>query len=673
MTDAALRESLAVYDDTALAALANPGLVRRAHRDVDEGKVRLINAAPGKVEVEADGHLVMLDTRGPGAAQCACKSVAVCRHRIAAVLFVLAQASGGSASEEEAAAEVVAADPQELLAAFDPAALARWSGRASWRAALELAGGPAAIILQPNAIAVELEGLEGAILILRGQGFDGIISKAPKPQRKALHAAAVLAARRHFGLAVPDAEPDVDASADADAAFTPDPAFLAGIARALGEVAALGFNLAPVPLEESLFALSVSSRADALPRLAALLRAIAAQIRLRRQRALSFDPDTLLELTATAYALTRALGGGDPDRQAALVGQVRRSFAPSAPLDLIGCGGERWRTSTGARGVTAWFVEVETGRWLSTSLARGPGQDPQFMPGEAWRNQAMWQAGSLATLAHARLALEGANISADGRLSAPAAARATIVEAKAAPTAELPGTVRHWAELRAVYQAQSGLGLDAGRGPAACLIAPTQTAAPWFDDFAQQLVWPVCDETGAWLALTLDHDESASTAVEALEATLTRGWQGLVLVKLSRERQGLAVTPVTLIGQEPPVDLSLWQPPRRLTDRPLRQSWLLRLRKRRPGSRVFTRVARDGTQVVLDAVWQHLIDRLEAGPGLAAMLESRRAQHADRLDGFGLPVLAERLRRADNAEEMLSAAYGLMIARHQRSSLPLLA
>jgi len=69
--DPALSASLAAFDDAALATLANPGLVRRALRDVEEGKVRLVSAAPGKAEVEADGHLVTLDARGAKAAPCA--------------------------------------------------------------------------------------------------------------------------------------------------------------------------------------------------------------------------------------------------------------------------------------------------------------------------------------------------------------------------------------------------------------------------------------------------------------------------------------------------------------------------------------------------------------------------------------------------------------------------
>ena len=87
--DPGLRESLAAFDDEALATLANPGLVRRAHRDVADGKVRLVAREQGMVVVEDDGQRVSLDARGPKAADCACRSIAICRHRIAAVIFVM--------------------------------------------------------------------------------------------------------------------------------------------------------------------------------------------------------------------------------------------------------------------------------------------------------------------------------------------------------------------------------------------------------------------------------------------------------------------------------------------------------------------------------------------------------------------------------------------------------
>ena len=667
MIDPALVASLAAFDDDALATLANPGLVRRAHRDVEEGKVQVVAATPDRAEVEADGHRVSLDARGPGKAECACKSVAVCRHRLAAVIH-LRNADTGAV---EAAAEPEGpADPATILADLDPERLAKWAGKAGWRAAFEIA--PTATGVEPsaNAIAVSFAEIDGPVRILRGQGFDGIVSKATKARAKAYHAAAVLAARAHFGEGLPVAAPE-DESVDTGPVPV-DPAFLTRITAALHEVAMLGMNLAPLPLEESLFELSVSSRADALPRLAALLRAIAAQMRLRRAKALDFDPDRMLELAATAFALVRALERGDPERRSGLAGKVRRDFGDSAPLELVGCGGERWTSVTGARGVTAWFHEPATGQWLSTTLARGPGQDPGFLPKEAWRTQVLWHAAPLADLAHAAITLTGARRSADNRLSAPASATAGITARKVAPDPAWPGVVRCWDELREAWLGQVGLGIDNAEQAAVALIMPTLIAPVYFDDLAQQLVWPVRDEAGAWLALTLDHEEPVSPAITALEANVKSGWQGMVLVRLERDGERLSARPLTLFGSGDPVDLSLWDQPWRPfgQERSSLREWLDRLRP--GGGRHFGVAPRSATDAVLAKAWRHLIDRAEIGPSLARTLDTERGAHGDRLERLGLVRVAEMLRAAEDSAGLLAAAYALMLARQQRCAPTLL-
>ena len=667
MIDSALRDSLAAFDDAALATLANAGLVRRAHRDIAEGKVRLVSGESGKAVVEADGQRVDLDTRGPRAAACECRSITVCRHRIAAVIFVLAQES--DAAEAPAAVIEPVGDPAGIVTAMALASLAKWAGKAGWRAALEVAGTAVAVEPAANALAVTFPDIDGPVRILRGQGFDGIVSKVSKARLKTYHTAAVLAALRHFGKDLPDLghEPEQTALAELDI----DPAFIAHVQTSLAEVAALGMNLAPLPLEEALFELSVSSRADSLPRLAALLRAVAAQMRLRRGRALDFDPDRMLELAATAFALARALKGADPERRVALAGKVRRDFAPSEPLHLVGCGGERWTTASGARGVTAWFIEPATGGWLSTSLARGAGQDPTFAPAEAWRNQPLWQAEPLATLAHARIELQGSRRSADDRLSAPASAKATIVERSVRADPDWPGVVSNWSELQRSWLDQVGLGLDGVEGATACLIAPGEIAAPFFDDLAQQLIWPVRDDTGNWLALTIDHQEPVSTAIEALESSVRTGWQGMVLVRMERSGDKLALRPMTLFGRDDPVDLSLWARPWRPSgDKSFVRDWLARLR---PGTgRRFAAVPRSGTDAALAKAWRHLLDRAEVGPSLARTLDDDLAAHVQRLESYGLPRLAALLGDGRGGEGLLAAAYGLLLARQQRCAAPLL-
>lgn len=668
---AALTASLAAFDDAALATLANPGLVRRARRDVEEGKVSLAGVAGDHADLLADGQAVRIDVRGPKAATCACKSAAMCRHRIAAVLFL--QTAPAASAESPAAPD--AADPREVIAALDLAALERWAGKASWRAAREIAGDARVEDAQPHAVAVRLDGLDDPVLILRGQGPDGIVSKAPKARQKAMHAAAVLAARRHFGLAAP-AEAELPEAAAASAGPPDlDPAFLARVATALGEAARLGFNLAPAPIEEALFELSVSSRADSLPRLASLLRAIAAQMRLRRARALAFDPDAMLELAATALALTRALGAEKGERRTALAGRVRRDFVPAPRLELIGCGGESWRNTAGARGATAWFVEPATGRWLSTTLARGPGQDPRFLPAEAWRSQSLWQAGPLAELAHARFTLEGANIAADGRLSAPADARATIAERQARPAPDSDYLISDWARLQAHYVEQAGLGLDEQPGPVACLLSPALATPPYFDDLAQQLVWPWCDHAGNWLALTLDHDELAPQPIAAIEALVRGEWRGTALVKLTRDGDRLTAAPMTLFSaqasQSEAVDLAFWRPPYNPKAKSTMTGWLEKLRARR--ERRFGAAPRSAGAAALAEAWRCLLDSLEGGPGMAGTFAPRLQAHAGRLDDLGLPTAAAALRGADGGEGALAAAYTVMVARQQRCAPPLLA
>lgn len=664
MIDPALRAALAAFDDAALATLANPGLVRRAHRDVAEGKVRLVSAAAAAAEVEADGQLVSLDARGPRAAACACRSIAVCRHRIAAVVFLLG-------ADDAAPPAETSDEPATIVMDLDLAALEKWAGKAGWRAALEIAPGAAGVEPGAQAIAVSFADVEGPVRILRGQGFDGIVSKVSKARIKAYHAAAVLAARAHFGAALPQAHEE-ESEVAAAGAVEIDAAFLARVRAGLREVALLGMNLAPLPLEESLFELSVSSRADSLPRLAALLRAIAAQMRLRRGRALDFDADRLLELTATAFALVNALPTADADQRSVLVGKLRRDFAPAEPLYLVGCGGERWRTISGARGVTAWFVERTTGRWLSTTLARGPGQDPAFVPGEAWRGQPLWQAEPLAVLAHARIELSGSRRSSDDRLSAPAGARAVILDRAVRPDPAWPGVVRDWGDLHRTWLDQVGLGLDRTEAPVACLIAPSQIAPPFFDDLAQELVWPVRDEAGAWLALSIPHEEPVSTAIEALEAEVRSGWRGMALVRLERAGDKLEVRPVTLFGSGDPVDLSLWQRPWRAgqPNPGTVRDWLARLR---PGQgRRFTAEPRGGTDAALAKAWRALLDRAEVGSALAGALDGELSALAARLESFGLAHLAMLLRRGQSGEPLLAAAYGLLLARRQRCAPPLL-
>ncbi|MCB2065584.1 MAG: hypothetical protein KDE15_02965 [Erythrobacter sp.] len=670
MSAADLSRALQAFDDQALATLANVGLVRRAQRDLASGKIALEAVEDGTARLLVDGQIVALGAAGPAAASCDCPAMGVCRHRIAAVLFL--RDLDGTADAADTQADAPPGDPQDIVSAISLEDARKFAGRPGWRAALELLVEVTGVEVAETSIGVTFAGLDEAVLILRGQGIAGVVSKAAKAKKKPYHAAALIAARRHFGLPEDGLEADDPVAVEPQGPVPPDPQFLRRVQQALADCTELAFNLAPEPLEESLFALSVSSRADALPRLAAILRGIAAQMRLKRARSFEFDAAQMLELLATAFALSRAVGTVDPAAPgfARLAGQVRRDYAPVEALELLGCGADVWRSAAGARGMTAHFLQPDTGQFYSVSLARGAGQDPTFEPQQAFRHQAIWQAGPLATLAHARIRLTGAGVADGGRLSAGKDARAEILEAAAQPNAQEADICSDWEALHEGLAQDFGLGIAVTGQAKMALLAPADCARPQFDELAQRLVWPVRDLAGRWLGLTLDHDERSNRAIARLEEQLRGGWRGMVLVRATQQGHRIALAPITLFGRGAPVDLSI--APVLFRQREERDfiGWLRRLRPG-PGQALAMQQPSQSARAV-DAAWKHVLDRLEAGPQLARLLDYKRTAHAARLTDYGMAWLGEMLGQAEAGDSLLAAAYALLVARQQRTELPLL-
>jgi hypothetical protein len=674
-----LAEGLAAFDDQALATLANAGLLRRAQRDLDQGKATLIGIDGDQASVEVDGNTVKIGSDGPAKSSCTCPAVGVCRHRIAAVLLlrtVVADAEPGNAPVDSDGAEVPVA-PSDWLADITLEQARKFSGRPGWRAALELLEEAIGVEAGATSCAVTFASLEEPVLILRGQGMAGIVSKATKARKKAYHGAALIAAYRHLGLAISLEEGDAAKASDSSRPSPPDESFLGQVRAALLDCAQLGFNLAPLPIEERMFELSVSSRADALPRLSALLRAVAAQMRLRRQHSFEFDASEMLELVVTAYAITFAVSREalELPQYLRLAGEARRNYANPASIELIGCGAEEWVSSTGARGVTAHFVEPQSAKFYSVAIARGAGQDPMFVPRDAWKQQALWQAGTMETLSHARILLHNAGIADGGRLAASKDVRADILEKEVVPDYAADYVHREWEALHETLASRFGLGVDANGQPQIALIQPAELARPQFDELAQRLVLPIRDATGRWIALTMDHQERSHYAISEIEKLLTRKWTGMILVRAFQTGSQIELSPVTMFDAKKPIDLTLIRPVFRWGMRekkaPNVLGWLNRLRPD-PGRALSFAQPPRSAHAVMEA-WRHILDRLEAGPKLARMLDDKRAAHGKRLGDYGMTQLAEYLSQADGGANLLTAAYALLIARQQRVQLPYLA
>ena len=100
-----LRGVLAAFDDEALAGLANKGLVRRARKDLETIRPKVLEPGDAaerlRVEVaDAVAELALL----PAQLRCDCPASGICRHILAALIFVKESAveSGDAASDRNA-------------------------------------------------------------------------------------------------------------------------------------------------------------------------------------------------------------------------------------------------------------------------------------------------------------------------------------------------------------------------------------------------------------------------------------------------------------------------------------------------------------------------------------------------------------------------------------------
>lgn len=517
----ALEQMLAAQDDAALEALASVGLLRRAKAALEKpGAVEAVELGPERAVLRIEGFEVMLGPEGPAAARCDCPATGMCRHMLMAVLHL--RAGAGSAPERPSA--------QAEIAGLSLSEIESFAG-ADWPQALRIAAVSAAVPSDATGGAssvVNLPDAPGPVTFLAGGGLRKALFKGPEGRRRRFVAAAALVLGGH---ALPEPQ---EASAQVD------PALLAEAAAAVTSALTHGLRGDPRLAQDRLFDLAVSARADAVPRLAATLRALARQAGLLASRDPEGDPLAWLGQLAEAHALIRALGRAPTD--AVLTGQLRRDYSPAAPFDLAVLGVAQWRTRTGARGLTihGW----DGTRFLATGPARAAGADPGFTPSKAY-HEGWWHGKTPARMTGAFLHLSSPRLSPDGML--PGQVDSIVIEGGLQPD-KLPFH-DNWDALRADLATRQGIGLRTASRPAPALVHASCIAVPRFDAISQQARLDIGDRAGRGLALCLPDMVSGQAIYEAQHRVV-----GL-LIEAVREMEGISFRLISLYFGDP---LHVW-------------------------------------------------------------------------------------------------------------------
>ncbi|MFP5393612.1 MAG: SWIM zinc finger family protein, partial [Gammaproteobacteria bacterium] len=315
------------FDDDALAALASVGLLRRAAKDVEADKVAVVALGESGGQLRADGQLVSLDAGGLVRARCDCPAPGICKHILAAALWLRAAPVQQASPPTDPLMEALALDPDALLKSAGTAAV-RKAG------ALFADVGAVQVTVQGGTLIIALAQPEFTCRYVAGAGFAGMVSEAPESARATLHLLALAGLWRAHGQAFPwPVKPSLEAG-DAGLAAA-ERQFLERLRALLLELSRSGWSHVNAITASQLRAFAMSARVESLPRVASLLRTLAAIAAALAARDTQADERLAIKLAARITALCDALAAARGGRLVALRGRGQRSFQAGEALDVL--------------------------------------------------------------------------------------------------------------------------------------------------------------------------------------------------------------------------------------------------------------------------------------------------------------------------------------------------
>lgn len=483
-----LAKSLSSFDDNALAALANKGLLRRAHKACNEGEAEVIRLDETGAEIKASGHTVTLPMTGPQNAACSCPASGVCSHILMAVIVLRDRPE--EASSDSATPPVLSS--RQMLLEMPEAELRKFAG-ADYEQAFVLAGSAEMNDEEEN-LAVSFATPEAQVTFVAGQPLKAALYKGPSTRKRLVITASAIAVRLQAGIS---SKLDSD---NAPSETGPEAEMLIAISEAIETAIGQVFHGSASLASERFLDLAISARLQSAPRLTSQLMTLSAFADWADKGDIRFDGARYLSSLSQAYALSKALTlrPNDP----VLCGVARRSYDPAPALSLWALGAGGWATAAGARGLTLHLLNPENGEFFSAVIARGAGQDPFFTAREAFTGP-VWGLPSLAALTGTQVHFAQPFLSADHQLStsgnAGAEVRGNLLASDITGSAHL---IQNWDELNSSLRARAGSGLARTASPLPSLVLPERVDEAWFDDINQRYHWPARDTSGATLQLS---------------------------------------------------------------------------------------------------------------------------------------------------------------------------
>jgi hypothetical protein len=505
-------------DDAALAALANKGLLRRAHKDLENQPPEVESSTDTALELRVEDGVVTLPVIGPTQATCTCPATSICRHILSACLWLRNQIPVQE-TDPEATPQSTSPSSHEQLLAVSIDRLSHWAGKPTVNQALKLlskAGncqisGEDPVLIQFLEVNIDCR-------FFAATGLEGMICSCKRRGVCAHRVAAVLAYQQQQGVLPPWQNPEQNLQKTSQEAPRSREQVIHSTQEIMMEMISVGLMHLTATMHHRLLTLAVSALGVDLPRLSQSLRSLAEEVVQILNRDARADSSRLLRSLSRTYALCHALLQ-DPHRPD-LMGQHRSQYQEVATLDLVGMGAYHWSTGSGYKGLTVLFWDTASQRWCTWSDVRPTFQDQRFDPVRRFVQPGPWEGvSSPAELSQHQIKLLGARRNRQGRLSSSSKTRALLSGPTGIEHLQMGSRCfADWQQLRTYLLDSSPLGLqEEDPRRSLVVIRPQIWGVSEFETVHQMLLWPLEDVQGEILLMRVPYRNEDKERIHYLE------------------------------------------------------------------------------------------------------------------------------------------------------------
>lgn len=532
----ALKEMLKKADDDYLIGLCNKGTVKRAYKDLEQETPAVAwKGEEAEVTLKEETCTIRMPL---GESSCSCPSRSICRHTIAAILWLRQNLSEEGDREEADALEDADGKEQEeggsnlekkVLTEILDLPLERLKkackGRRYQQFLAHVRTGELPGIEESSIVTVQLPWEPATVKLL--EPFLYSTCTCHSKELCAHKAQAALLYQLHKGkLKIRDLESfsETESIWEEDQVRRACESVRESVAHQIGT----GLSRQSPEIAESLERLAVITHRAGLPALESPLREAASEYRQYFSRSAAFDSERLLRRLLSIDRRAKALGlAKDQEQIRKLAGTFRDAYEPVGKLHLVGMGGRTFVSNTGYEGEIYYFLEPDRGQWYTWTDARpvfyeGMRRRP---PGSSGNGAAPWGLScNREQLQSLEFELMNAKAASGGRLSVSRDSVGEILGNRSLLTEGIQNQI-FWDYQKLLYQNfAGGEGEEAvlknrasGRKERLALVGALRWGRTVFDPVEQRFSWCLYDRGGRPLFLSLKYKKEEKLTIQLLE------------------------------------------------------------------------------------------------------------------------------------------------------------